>query len=82
MDTRTPQTAHRPRVRVTQPGGGRLDARIRWWHRDATGEWWAVVEYRGWVDGEEHTLVMRVPGAKVERLKDEDYSRVERKRAT
>ncbi|OPC83028.1 hypothetical protein B4N89_20665 [Embleya scabrispora] len=82
MDTRPPTAAHHPPVRVAQPGGGRLDARIRWWQRDATGAWWALIEYQGWVNGEEHTLVMRVPGARVERLPGEDYSRVERKRAT
>ncbi|MEU0940124.1 hypothetical protein [Embleya sp. NPDC005971] len=82
MDTRTPPTAHRPRVRVTQPRGGILDARIRWWSRDATGAWWALIEYDGWTAGQEDVYVMAVPAATVERIDGENYSTVERRRAT
>ena len=81
MDTRTPPTAHRPRVRVTQPRGGVIDARLRWWHRDDAGAWWALVEYDGWAAGADHVYVMVVPAGAVTRLQGEDYSGVARKQA-
>jgi hypothetical protein len=78
MDTRTP-TAHLPCVRVTQPRGGILDARIRWWSRDEHGAWWAVVEYTGWTAGEEDVYVMAVPAESVASVTGEVYSTVERR---
>jgi len=75
------ETTHRPRVRITQPGGGAIDARLRWWWRDTAGAWWALVEYDGWAGGEHHVYVMSAPAGAVTRIAGEDYTRVARKQA-